>query len=164
MAPYLNLVGTPSLRTYILNCVRPITFFFEIRFYNYFIEMTTILRRHVTLNIWVATLTLQQNRVRPITLLFEVGYYNYFIEMITILRRHVARNILVATLKVRAYGYVKEMRRWFRWVHVFGRVLSLDEIFSFRSLSPQRYYTFKLNLTYGYVKEMCWPSLNLAMV
>jgi len=55
--------------------------------------MTTMLRRRVARNIWVATLkgqghsmTLQQNRVQPITLLFKVGFRNYFTEMITILR------------------------------------------------------------------------------
>jgi hypothetical protein len=37
-------------------------------------------------------------------------------------------------------------------------------IFSFRSLSPKRYYTFNSNLTYGYVKGMRRSSLNLVMV
>jgi hypothetical protein len=36
--------------------VRPITLLFEVRFYNYFTEMITILRRCVARNIWVATL------------------------------------------------------------------------------------------------------------
>jgi hypothetical protein len=38
------------------NCVRSITSLLEVRFYNYFTEMITILRRHVTRNIWVDTL------------------------------------------------------------------------------------------------------------
>jgi len=36
--------------------VRPITLLFEVGFRNYFTEMTTMLRRRVTRNIWVATL------------------------------------------------------------------------------------------------------------
>jgi hypothetical protein len=31
---------------------------------------------------------------------------------------------------------------------IFDRVLALDELFNFRSLSPQRYYTVNSNLTY----------------
>jgi len=38
------------------NRVRPITLLFEVRFWNYFKEMITILRRRVACNIWVATL------------------------------------------------------------------------------------------------------------
>jgi len=38
------------------NRVRPITWLFKVGFSNYFTEMTTILRRHATQNIWVATL------------------------------------------------------------------------------------------------------------
>jgi hypothetical protein len=41
------------------NLVQPITSLFEVRFYNYFIEMITILRRRVVRNIWVATLKLK---------------------------------------------------------------------------------------------------------
>jgi hypothetical protein len=37
-------------------------------------------------------------------------------------------------------------------------------MFSFRSLSPQRYYTFNSNLTYGYDKAMRRSSSNLVMV
>jgi hypothetical protein len=51
------------------------------------------------------------------------------------------------------------MVRWF-----LTRVMPLYEIISFRSLSPQRYYTFNSNLTYGYVKGMRRSSLNLVMV
>ena len=36
--------------------VRPITLLFEVGFQNYFTEMTTMLRRRVARNIWVATL------------------------------------------------------------------------------------------------------------
>jgi hypothetical protein len=38
------------------NRVQPITLLFEVGFYNFFTKMITILRRHVALNIWVATL------------------------------------------------------------------------------------------------------------
>ena len=38
------------------NHVPPITLLCEVRFYKYFTEMITILRRCVTRNIWVATL------------------------------------------------------------------------------------------------------------
>ena len=38
------------------NHVRPITWLFEVWFYNYFTEMITILRRCVANNIWVFTL------------------------------------------------------------------------------------------------------------
>jgi len=73
--------------------VRPKTSLFEVRFRNYFTEMTTMLKRRVERNILSPYLegqglsaTLQQNRVRPITLLFKVGFQKYFTEMITILR------------------------------------------------------------------------------
>ena len=63
--------------------VRPITLLFEVRFRNYFTEMTTMLKRRVERNILSPYLegqglsaTLQQNRVRPITLLFKVGFEN----------------------------------------------------------------------------------------
>jgi len=38
------------------NRVRPITLLFEVRFWNNFTEMITILRGHVACNIWAATL------------------------------------------------------------------------------------------------------------
>ena len=38
------------------NCVRSITLLFEVRFWNYFTEMITILRPRVACNIWAATL------------------------------------------------------------------------------------------------------------
>jgi len=38
------------------NRVLPITSLFEVGFLNYYIEMITIMRRHVTNNIWVDTL------------------------------------------------------------------------------------------------------------
>jgi len=86
------------------NRVRPITLLCEVRFYKYFTEIITILRRCVTRNdhhIRMTCLakhfgrylegqghskTLQQTRVWSITLLFEVGLYNYLTEMNTILR------------------------------------------------------------------------------
>jgi hypothetical protein len=37
---------------------------------------------------------------------------------------------------------------------IFDRVMPLDEIFSYCSLSPQQLYTFNSNLTYGYVKGL----------
>jgi hypothetical protein len=39
--------------TFLHNNVRPITLLFQVRFYNYFKEMITILRRRVADNIWV---------------------------------------------------------------------------------------------------------------
>jgi len=38
------------------NSFRPINLWFEVEFYNYFTGLITILRQHVTCNIWVATL------------------------------------------------------------------------------------------------------------
>jgi hypothetical protein len=38
------------------NRVRPITWLFDVGFYNYFTEMITILRRRVAHHIWVTTL------------------------------------------------------------------------------------------------------------
>ena len=93
------------------NRCRPITNLFEVGFWNYLTEMTTMLRQRVMRNIWVATLKVKVTAwpcsisVWPITLLFEVGLWNYFTEMITILRRRVTRNIWVATLKVKVTAW-----------------------------------------------------------
>ena len=66
------LEGQGHSLTFQQNRVRPITFLFEVRLKNYFIQMITIFRRRVGHNIWVATLkhqghnmTLQQNCVWP---------------------------------------------------------------------------------------------------
>jgi hypothetical protein len=52
---------------------------------------------------------------------------------------------------------------------IFGRVMPLSlwkwyELFSFRSLSPQQYFTIKSNLTYRYIIGISSSSSNLAMV
>jgi len=47
----------PSVRPYVRPIrVRPITSLFKVRFWNYFTEMTTMLRRRVARNIWVPDL------------------------------------------------------------------------------------------------------------
>jgi len=95
---------SPSIR---LICVRSITLLFEVRFRNYFKEMTTMLRRRVARKIWVPTLKVKvtarpySKNFVPITLLFKVGFKKYLTEIITISRQRVARNIWVATLKVK---------------------------------------------------------------
>jgi hypothetical protein len=63
--------------------------------------------------------------------------------------------------------YLKKIQVKFEFGHgqmIFDTVMPLDEIFSFRSLSPQWYYTVNSNLTYGYIKEMRRSSSNLVMV
>jgi len=47
--------GQGHIMTFQHTCVRPITSLFEVKFYNYFTGMITILRQHVACNIWVAT-------------------------------------------------------------------------------------------------------------
>ena len=50
---YSRRIVRPSIRPI---RVLPITSLFEVGFQNYFTEMTTMLRRRVTRNIWVSTL------------------------------------------------------------------------------------------------------------
>jgi len=50
------LEGQSHSMTFQQNRVRPITLLFEVRFYNYFSYLITILTRRVVRNIWVATL------------------------------------------------------------------------------------------------------------
>jgi hypothetical protein len=62
---------------------------------------------------------------------------------------------------------IKKIQVKFEFGHgqmIFDRVMPHDEIFSFRSLSPQWYFTFNSNLTYRYVKGMRRSSSNLVII
>jgi hypothetical protein len=55
---------------------------------------------------------------------------------------------------------------WFNdfWQSYAPFTLKIIWNFQFRSLTPQRYYTFNSNFTYGYVIRKSRSSLNLVMV
>jgi hypothetical protein len=99
----------------------------------------------------------------PFTLKIIWNFQFPFIITPTVLHIQVKLNIWICHEKIQ----VK-----FEFGHglmIFGRVMPLlldkkYEIFSFRLLSPQWYYTFNSNFTYGYVKGMRRPSLNLVIV
>jgi len=102
-----HIVAALSVRPSVRTTHSCPTHNFKVGFWNYFTEMTTILRRRVAQHLGPYlegqghSPTLQQNRVRLITLLFEVRFQKYFTEMITILRQRVVRKIWVPTLKVK---------------------------------------------------------------
>jgi hypothetical protein len=62
--------------------------------------------------------------------------------------------------------YNEKIQAKFEFGHgpmIFDRVMPLDEILSFRSLSPQQLYTFNSNLRYGYVisgQVWIWPCFE----
>jgi len=96
---YSRSLVLPSVRPSVHPiCVRPITSLFEVRFRNYFTEMTTMLTmwraQHLDPYLegqghWVI---LQHNHVRLSLLCYlKVFFKIYFTEMITILRRRVTR-------------------------------------------------------------------------
>ena len=89
------------------NRVRPITWLFEVRFYNFHTEMITILRWRVGHNIWVATLKVKIT-AWPCSKIVSGPKLCYLKSDCTTVSQkwsaklgwHVARNGLVATLKV----------------------------------------------------------------
>jgi len=70
------------------NRVLSITLLLEVRFYNYFTELITIIiemmcrAQHLGCFLQGHSMTLQPERLWPITLLFKVGLYNYLTERI----------------------------------------------------------------------------------
>jgi len=74
LGPYLEGQGqSVTLKQY---RVRPITSLFEVGFRNYFTEMTTMLRRRVTRNIWVPTLNVKVT-ARPCSKIVSGPYFCY---------------------------------------------------------------------------------------
>jgi hypothetical protein len=77
--------------------------------------------------------------------------------------------VIVAHIQLNFDIWIYHMKMYFKFefgqgLMTFGTVKPLNEVFSFRSLSPKRTYTFKLNLTYGYIQGMRMSSYNLVMV
>jgi len=113
------------------NHVRPISWLYEVWFYNYFTEMITILRRHVANNIRVDTLKVKVTAwpcnkiVSGHNFVFWSRIYKYFTEMITILRWLVAHNSWVATFKVKVT--LQQNRIWpiTYYIVIWSRILQL---------------------------------------
>jgi len=101
------LEGQGHIMTLQQNRVRPITWLFEVWFYNYFTEIITILRRCVASNILVPWWSRSQHDLAAKScpahnFVIWCPILKYFTEMITILRRRVASNNWVVPWRSRS--------------------------------------------------------------